>query len=393
MNTTEEINDEYIIYTFVKKNNKINAAKLNKKWIDSHLDIKAYLENRYSKEEFISYLFVIKRILHNIDTLPKCLNCGKTLYDINKKYCSTKCQLTDPKFINYRENKINRAEIGKKISSTKKSWSSEYKKEHYSKCVKTKIKKYNKGINLCKIKKTCLEKYGVENVYQSEIIKDKIRQTKLKRYNNEYYLNTDKQKQTMLSKYNSPYFMGTYDFYIKSKQTKLKKYNDSCYTNKDKQKQTMLKRYGVDNPGKLEITIKNSHTKEALEKSIETKRKNKTFNTSKPEELTYILLKEKYPDVIRQYKSDVYPFNCDFYIPSLDLYIECQYGWTHGGKPFEGTESDNIIIENWKSKNTEYYNNAIETWTVRDVKKRTTALQNKLNYIEIWNINELLCKI
>jgi hypothetical protein len=77
----------------------------------------------------------------------------------------------------------------------------------------------------------------------------------------------------------------------------------------------------------------------------------------------------------------------------LDLYIECQYGWTHGGKPFEGTESDNIIIENWKSKNTEYYNNAIETWTVRDVKKRTTALQNKLNYIEIWNINELLCKI
>ena len=56
-------------------------------------------------------------------------------------------------------------------------------------------------------------------------------------------------------------------------------------------------------------------------------------------------LKERYPDVITQYKDDRYPFACDFYIPSLDLFIECNYHWTHGGKPYEGTEDDKQIVE------------------------------------------------
>ena len=33
-----------------------------------------------------------------------------------------------------------------------------------------------------KVKATCLERYGVENSYQSDIIKDKIKQTNLERY-------------------------------------------------------------------------------------------------------------------------------------------------------------------------------------------------------------------
>ena len=38
------------------------------------------------------------------------------------------------------------------------------------------------------------------------------------------------------------------------------------------------------------------------------------------------------------------PFACYFYIPSLDLFIECNYRWTHGGKPYEGTEDDKQIV-------------------------------------------------
>jgi len=382
-----QINDQFILDNLVNKNGKIIAAKLNKKWLDNHKDIKLYLENRY--DEFVSYSFVISRIINNIDELPKCLNCGKTLYKLNGKYCSIKCQLTDPNFIKERESKIDRKEIGKKISKTKKSWSEDFKKEHYSKCVNTKIQKYGQGINLDKIKQTCLEKYGVENVYQSEIIKNKIKQIKKEKYGNEYYLNDEKQRKTMLERYNTKYFMGTTTFYIKSKQTKLERYGDENYLNKEKQKETMLKRYGVDNPGKLYSTIINSHTKESQDKRNETKRKNKTFNVSKPEDETYLILKEKYPDVIRQYSSERYPFCCDFYIPSLDLYIECNYHWTHGNKPFEGTNEDNIKLEQWKSKNTMYYNNAIYTWTNLDVKKRNIAKQNNLNYKEIWNIKEL----
>lgn len=41
-----------------------------------------------------------------------------------------------------------------------------------------------------------------------------------------------------------------------------------------------------------------------INKMIETKRKNHTFNTSKPEEELYLYIKENFPSVIRQYKDN-----------------------------------------------------------------------------------------
>jgi hypothetical protein len=40
-----------------------------------------------------------------------------------------------------------------------------------------------------------------------------------------------------------------------------------------------------------------------------------------------------------------------------------------------------------KSKNTKYYNVAIEVWTKRDVVKRSIAKENNLNYLEIFSNN------
>ena len=73
----------------------------------------------------------------------------------------------------------------------------------------------------------------------------------------------------------------------------------------------------------------------------------------------------------------------------MDLYIECNYNWTHGNKPYEGTEEDIEIVNKWKAKNTRFYDNAINTWTIRDVKKRNIAKQNNLNWIEFFSILEL----
>lgn len=46
-------------------------------------------------------------------------------------------------------------------------------------------------------------------------------------------------------------------------------------------------------------------------------------------------------NVIPQYQDERYrnpktgrKFNCDFYIPSEDLFIELNYHWTHGKHPF-----------------------------------------------------------
>lgn len=55
-----------------------------------------------------------------------------------------------------------------------------------------------------------------------------------------------------------------------------------------------------------------------------TKKKNGSFNSSQAEKDTLKLLQETYgkDNVLTQYKSAVYPFRCDFYIKSEDLYIE-----------------------------------------------------------------------
>lgn len=48
---------------------------------------------------------------------------------------------------------------------------------------------------------------------------------------------------------------------------------------------------------------------------IETKRVNNTLNSSNPEKQVLELLCTRYKNVKVQYKTDLYPWHCDFYIP------------------------------------------------------------------------------
>ena len=101
-------------------------------------------------------------------------------------------------------------------------------------------------------------------------------------------------------------------------------------------------------------------------------------------------------DIKRQYKSKLYPFACDFYIKSLDLYIECNGHWSHGwynNKCLGSFDKDNPehikILELYKNKNTKYYRNVIKVWTDLDVRKLETFKKNKLNYKIFWNLKEV----
>ena len=159
-------------------------------------------------------------------------------------------------------------------------------------------------------------------------------------------------------------------------------------------KKHLYDKYGVTNIFQLPSTQAKLHNKKDQMQMHrnEAKRKNKTFKISKKEDEAYDLLCKKFgeDDVIRQYYSDVYPFNCDFYIKSLDLYIECNFSWTHGGHWFdENDENDIAQLNKWKEQGTQYYLNAINTWTIRDVKKRNIAKENNLNYIVFWKLDEL----
>lgn len=121
-----------------------------------------------------------------------------------------------------------------------------------------------------------------------------------------------------------------------------------------------------------------------------TMKENNSYLTSKPEEKLYEELKEKYgkENVKRNYNQDPrYPFYCDFYIISEDLFIELNKHPSHGPHPFNpNNKEDQKLLKEWeeKAKTSEYYKTAIDVWTRRDVNKINTAKENNLNYITIY---------
>jgi len=394
-----EINDEYIINEFLTKRKQVNKYRIQKITTEE-LD---YLNNRYNDSESINETII--RIYKGYDIHPKCPICGKPLplhRQQWRKTCSKSCKSKN--FANVLEQKYG-------VRSTLQLESAKLK-----------------------TKQTLLERYGVDNPQKSQLIRNKTKQTCLEKYGKEYISQVEefkeKSKQTCLEKYGSKYYFTSKD----CKQKTIEKFGVDNYRKTDeckqlvskynkehkdklleKRKQTCLERYGVDNPLKVKkIQEKRKQTclerygtntfaqsekykqwllehpeiiKEWNTKAYNTKKKNGTLGgpQSKQEDLSYKILKEKYPDIIRQYRSELYPFNCDFYIPSLDLYIECQYYPTHGNHPFNPNNKDDI-------KYIEYLDNSkfgSNIWIINDPMKRNTAKQNNLNYLEFFNISEL----
>ena len=228
---------------------------------------------------------------------------------------------------------------------------------------------------------TCNEKYGCDNISQVNEIIEKKKQTKLDRYGDTGYHNIEKMKQTNLQRYGYESVFSNENIRNKIQETIREIYGvDNPFQSeiiKDKIKQTNIRLYNCEH---------NMQSEEIREKAYKTKEKNKTFNTSCAEiELTK-WFKDNNIDILTQYKCDRYPYMCDFYLPKYDLFIEIQGSWTHGGHPFDKNNNDDIkILHKWISKNTKYYDNAIEVWTKRDVEKRQIAQINNLNFVEIFS--------
>jgi hypothetical protein len=396
--------DQDIIDFFIDKDrNQIIEAKVSKKYLENKaLEYKKYLDTRYN-EPFDKYSEVITRIYYKIDNRPTCKNCGKPLKfrgfkQPYGKWCNTKCQLTDPEFIKWRNSVIDYETANKKAKQTclEKYGNPNYR--NTEKFKQTCLEKY--GVEHAmqhdyikeKVKQTCLEKYGVENVYQAEEIKSKCKHVKLERYGDEHYVNKEKIKQTCLERYGVDCYLKTNNENLKRgsienkekvKQTCLEKYGVEHYFQsddwKEKNRQSCLEKYGVECY---------SSTDEYKERLYNSKKKNKTFNTSKIEKSLEQYFIENNINFINQYKSELYPYACDFYFPETDSYIEIQGNWTHGGHPFnENNEDDLELLKSWKSKNTKYYDNAIKNWTILDVEKRNCAKNNNLNYFEYFTID------
>ena len=151
-----------------------------------------------------------------------------------------------------------------------------------------------------------------------------------------------------------------------------------------RQRKTNMARYGVESPMRV---------KEFVDKCWETTKKNGNACSSKPETQMYKILCERFgvDDVKRNYNKDArYPFHCDFYIASLDLFIELNANWTHGLHWFDPNSKEdaaklNLWTERSEINSSRAYKSAIHTWTVRDPLKRQIAIDNNLNYLVFWN--------
>lgn len=215
---------------------------------------------------------------------------------------------------------------------------------------------------------TCLDKYGVRNPMQSKVVLQKQIATNMERYGVPFSCMADSVKERKEATYRelydglSPFASGAV---------------------REKAQNTIMNRYGVSNVAKSSVI---------QGKIANTKQSNGTFSTSEPEDTMYSVLCNVFgtDDVKRQYKSVLYPYMCDFYIKSRDLYVELNASWIHGFHWFSSDDTnDMIVLQSWKSKHTPFYDNAVQVWTERDVIKRNTAKSNKLNYITFWN-TELL---
>lgn len=120
----------------------------------------------------------------------------------------------------------------------------------------------------------------------------------------------------------------------------------------------------------------------------ETKRKLHTFHVSTPEKdfYNYLLTKFDAEDIIKEYKDDVrYPFYCDFYIKSRDLFIELNIHPTHGDHPFNPESiEDVLLLSELEKQENQWAKNIIDVWTVRDYNKIQTAKESKINYKVIY---------
>lgn len=366
--------------------------RINRKYLETHdLNILHILYNVYDDlSEKTPVYEIYYRLKNNLKKRPVCIICGKPVKYTSghyAKFCSKECQYSD---------------LGKKITKEIKIKSNleKYGVEHTSQLKEVTDKRTKSRADHVNeiqqhVRESLYKKYGAYDVMHIPHILQKIKNTNLKKFGVEFPLQQLKKEnseiyqkisQTCINKFGVDSLLKNKEVREKIKQTNIQRYGvDNPLKNKEireKIKQTNIQKYGVDNPLKNKEIWKKSQDNRQI--SSKSKLENNFLN--------YLKLKYESDDIITQYKSKEYPYYCDFYIKSINLYIEIQGHWTHNDHPFDiNNLNDQQIMNIWRTKSLsdKYYKNALNTWTIKDVEKRNTAIQNNLNYLEIFGKTDL----
>lgn len=86
-----------------------------------------------------------------------------------------------------------------------------------------------------------------------------------------------------------------------------------------------------------------------------------------------------------------YPYNCDIYIRSLDIFIELNFYFVHGRHWFDANSAKDVDqVRKWRDTGSRKCLKAIEIWTHNDVEKRAVAKQSGIKYLVFWYKNTAL---
>ena len=237
-------------------------------------------------------------------------------------------------------------------------------------------------------RKNLLQKYGVDNVSKIKEVRNKVAEG-------------NKKYQEKLRKEGITPFFGTEEGKTAAREGVLRKYGTDNINKTEQRRNEMRENWkskSKEEKRKWIEKCRRVQTKEVQQRISDTKRKNNSFHISSWEAMLTEKLSNLFPDLKTQYKDKRYPFHCDFYIPSLDLFIECNFHWTHGRRPFNpNSEKDMEQLKHWEELGRsatsvrdkgQYYKNAITTWTDLDVRKRAIAEQNGLNYLVFYFLKD-----
>ena len=343
------MNDDIILEKCFKKyqstttlysNKLINGAVINKLETEEYNDIRKYLNVRfadipavlYANDVHNYYREILWRINHKIEKRPICLICGKPVKFTGKVHYRDIARLSDNMFKDEWASILSR--IGFEKTCDCKECKNTYASESSARTMK--------------------KRYGIKYAFMSEDCKERR------------LINSRKSIHERSIKYNA------------MKEIMFKDKHDIEYYRERKLYLDLIEAY--------------DKTTAMIEKCNESNKHNFNIGTSKEELKILDILQKEFNDVVHQYKSKKYNHKCDFYIPSLDLYIEYQGFYTHGTHPYNVlNENDKQILDKLKYKadnsinESNCYNKIITNWTINDVRKREEAKENKLNYLEIFN--------
>lgn len=169
--------------------------------------------------------------------------------------------------------------------------------------------------------KTCVDRYGAENPYASELCKEKMRRTWANRYGVEHARSSDEVKR-------------------KARQTTIERYGERPIASKtiqDRIKKTMFERHGVEHPMQLQ-SVRDAmcagsiakygvpypkQNKEVVRATFEKRAREGTFFKSKSEDQCFEALCVEFGAENISRQVAVTKYCCvDFYVKSIDIYIQ-----------------------------------------------------------------------